>query len=820
MLEVKKAVVANVPCNSRPQMRIQNAVPFFVSACLWVCFCQLAPGDTTKRVPEADQLRFFENSIRPLLVNRCYECHAGEESEGGLRLDVAGALSKGGDSGAAVVPGKPDESLLVSAIRYEDLEMPPDEPLSDAEKLAIERWIETGAYWPIDREATQAAADEGPWWAAQPLDPGDTSIRTVDSPTVIDGYIDRKLSELGLHRAPPADRARLIRRLSYDLLGLPPTPEQIDDFCHDDRPDAYRRLVDRMFADPGYGERMARLWLDLVRFAESDGWRQDAFRPQAYRYRDWVINAFNSGMTFDQFVAYQLAGDEIAPGHDAAEAAAGFMRLGIYEYNQRDAEGQWQNIVDEITDVTADVFLATGMACAKCHDHKFDPISRADYYRFRSVFEPLVFIDRVPQQQIPENKRAEIDRLRKELAEVEDAARKSLGDAVVDKFPLNVQAMYNKPADQRTSYEQQIAYMVHRQKTDEGTSGGKLEKKIGKEGAERRKQIIADLRKLGFDPEPEPKLMTVADAPGPIRPTRLPGRGKGVAFNPAAPEIYGGTPLDTQDRDPSTRSTRRRTELARWITSPDNPVAARVLVNRLWQYHFGAGLVDSPNDFGRLGTLPSHPQLLDYLALRFSDNGWNIQVVQREIVLSDAYRQSAVHPQAERAMQIDSANRFLWHHAVRRLDAEQFRDSLLVAMGTLRSQYGGPSLPGAPPRRTLYLQRKRNSGDEMLLLLDAPPGIVGTAKRDVTTTAPQSLMLLNNERLTNVAKKFAERVRRDLGDDYSPVDFVNRAHLIVAGVPAPQEIVELLASSIGQEGLDEADMCHVLLNNNAFLFVE
>jgi hypothetical protein len=789
-------------------------------ACLSVCLLPHADGETTESVADADQLRFFENTIRPLLVTRCYECHSGDKSEGGLRLDVADAISKGGDSGPPAVAGKPAESLLVSAIRYEELEMPPDQPLAASEQAAIEKWIAAGAIWPITEQAA-AEADDGPWWAAEPLDAGDPVDAGVESPTRIDAYIDSKLAEVELRRAPPTDRSRLIRRLYYDLLGLPPTPAQIERFANDQRPGAYERLVDRLFADPAYGERMGRLWLDLVRYAESDGWRQDAYRPQAYQYRDWVINAFNRGMPYDQFVTCQIAGDELAPGDDDAQAAAGFLRLGIYEYNQRDAEGQWQNIVDEITDVTADVFLATGMACAKCHDHKFDPISRADYYHLRSVFEPLVFVDRQPPAKTiaPEN-RAEVDRLREELDQIEGKAKRSLQDAVVDKFPLNVQAMYRKPADQRTSYEEQMAYIIDRQRTDEGTAGGKVDKKIGKEAAERRKQIVAKLRSLGDDPEPTPDLLTVADAPGPIRPTRLPGRSNGVAFDPAAPSVYGGASLDPPTRDPSTRSTRRRTALARWITSPENPVSARVLANRLWQYHFGTGLVDSPNDFGRLGAPPSHPRLLDYLAQQLIDSGWNIQVVQREILLSATYRQSAIHPQATEARQVDAANRLLWHHKVRRLDAEQFRDSLLVAMGTLRNEYGGPSLAGKPPRRSLYLQRKRNTGDEMLLLLDAPPGIVSTAKRDVTTTAPQSLMLLNNTRMTGVAGSFAERVRRDLGDNYQPIDFVNHAHLIITGLIPPPETAELLASAIGKDGIGEADVCHVLLNDNAFLFVE
>ncbi len=297
-------------------MRTQNAFSLVVCTYLLVCLGPHAHGEPTKSITDADQLRFFEATIRPLLVARCFECHAGDKSEGGLRLDVANAISKGGDSGPPIVAGKPAESLLVSAIRYEDLEMPPDQPLNAGEKAAIEKWIQTGAIWPITGQAAEESND-GPWWAAQPLDAGNPMFDAgADSPTRIDAYIDNKLAELELRRAPPTDRARLIRRLYYDLLGLPPTPAEIERFANDHRPGAYERLVDRLFADPAYGERMGRLWLDLVRYAESDGWRQDAYRPQAYKYRDWVINAFNSGMPYDQFVSCQLAGDELAPGDD------------------------------------------------------------------------------------------------------------------------------------------------------------------------------------------------------------------------------------------------------------------------------------------------------------------------------------------------------------------------------------------------------------------------------------------------------------------------------------------------------------------------
>jgi hypothetical protein len=774
------------------------------------------------------QMRFFEQRIRPLLVAKCFECHSGDTVEGGLRLDVSDTITKGGDSGPAILPGKPEESLLVASIRYQDLEMPPDEPLSDAEQADLIRWIEHGAYWPIDKvdRDSQHGDEAQAWWAAQPLDPGvvPRPSQGVQSRSQIDRYIDRQLDDAGLHRAPSADRARLIRRLSYDLLGVPPTAKAIDQFVNDDRPDAYRRLVDRMFADPAYGERMARLWLDLVRYAESDGWRADAYRPQAWQYRQFVVDAFNSGMPYDRFVSLHLAGDEIAPGDEQALAAVGFMRLGIYEYNQRDAEGQWQNIVDEITDVAADVFLATGIACAKCHDHKFDPISRADYYRLRSVFEPVSFLDWTPgpAAQNPAT-HARIDDLLSQLRKIEGDEVQKLGDATVDKFSLQLQAMYRKPAQERTTYEHQMAYLVSRQYLEEGLAGNKLDGKIGKEASAKRKKILDQLDAFGANPYAPAKLMTIADARGQIRPTRFPGRSEGQSFQPGSPSVFGPSDLQIAPPADASQSSGRRSALAAWMTSPDRPITPRVMVNRLWQYHFGTGLVSSPNDFGHLGTKPSHPQLLDHLAAQFVDSGWNIQAIQREIVNSATYKQSSVHPDSSVAMDVDADNRLHWHKTVRRLDAEQYRDSLLVVMNSLIDHVGGPSISGTAGRRSIYLRRLRNSADEMLATLDAPPGLVGTAKRDVTTTAPQSLMMMNSPRILGVAKKFAARVNSDVSSidpENRSIAFVQRAHRLITAMEADDVTLQMLAplASTGTSG--EVDVCHILLNSNGFLFID
>ena len=776
---------------------------------------------------DTDKLRFFETQVRPLLVEKCFECHSAAKMEGGLRLDTGRAIKKGGDSGPALVPGNPQESLLVNAIRYQDLEMPPKAPLTTSQQEVLVQWIRDGAFWPQDTPSTIDTENkaEPTWWAAQPLNPG-TVPQTIKSNQSsrhpIDRYIDRKLDEVGLKRAETTDRRHLIRRLSMDLLGLPPTPEQIQEFIADPHPNAYGRLVDRMFAEPAYGERMARRWLDLVRFAESDGWRADAFRPQAWRYRQFVSDAFNEGMTYDKFVAWQLAGDEVAPENDRALAAVGLLRLGIYEFNQRDAEGQWQNIVDEITDVTADIFMATGLACAKCHDHKFDPIPRSDYFRFRSVFEPILFVDQKPKKQVAAGKEAQVQTLLAELAAIEGDDIKSLADGAIDRFPLNVQKMYRKPASKRTTYEHQIAYLVDRQVFDEGITAAKVTKAIGKERDEKRKNILKQLSQLHANPYEVADLITVADANGSIRPTRLPGRTTGNSFQPGAPKVLGGQSFSGQ-RDSATQSSGRRTALAAWITSPENPISARVLVNRLWQYHFGTGLVDSPNDFGRLGQPPSHPELLDYLSKSLIDSNWNIQLLQRKIVSSKTYQQSTHHPQQSKALEIDPNNRLHWHRTIQRMDAEQYRDALLVAMGALQMQYGGPSVAGTPGRRSIYLQRKRNSSDEMLNALDAPSGLVGTAKRDVTTTAPQALMMMNSPRVVGAAKSFANNVRRQVihaEPSTRGVEFVKHAVEIISGMPANQKTIDLLAplAASGPEG--ETDVCHILINSNAFLFIE
>lgn len=812
------------------ESNLSRQIAAAVTAFLAISCSAFADGGAS----DSDASIFFETKVRPLLAQHCFECHAGDKSEGGLRVDHHQGLLVGGDSGAAIVPGDVSGSLLITAVRYEELEMPPQSKLSDDEIAVLERWVENGAVWP-QHEGALAGNEEDlqerikNWWAAQPLEPAlpRGELASAHSRHLIDRYIDDQLVEVGLQRAPAADRARLIRRLSYDLIGLPPSPEAIERFENDQRPGAYRRLVNDLFSNPAYGERMGRLWLDLVRYSDSDGWRADAYRPQAWRYRQFVVDAFNHSMPYDQFVKWQVAGDEYQPNNEEALAAVGFLRLGIYEYNQRDAEGQWQNIVDELTDVTADVFLATGLACAKCHDHKFDPIPRSDYYRMRSVFEPVFFNDWKSDPNLTDEQQAEVERLLAELKEIEGEDIHNLGMAVVSRFTNELQAMYHKSPEDRTAYENQMAYLLGRQYFEEGISGTRSKKKLGDERFARREEVLKELDRLGANPYSPAELMSIRDADGEVRPTRLPGRSSGREFLPGAPELFGGASLECQPPSESISSSGRRMALAEWIVSGENPIAARVMVNRLWQYHFGTGLVDSPNDFGQLGKKPSHPHLLDYLASRLIDSGWDIQAVQREIVMSETYRQSSANSLMDQAMEIDPSNRLLWHRTVRRVDAEQYRDTLLVAMDRLDYQFGGPAITGTGPRRSLYLRRMRNSVDEMLTALDTPPGLVGTAKRDVTTTAPQSLMMMNSSRVIGVASQFASRIRSEVKADTSlsaagasAEAFVDRAHRVIAGLPATEETKKLLAPLAESGDQGQVDVCHILINSNAFLFID
>ncbi|MGV2334078.1 MAG UNVERIFIED_CONTAM: DUF1549 domain-containing protein [Planctomycetaceae bacterium] len=474
----------------------------------------------------------FETQIRPLLAGKCIGCHGERRQEGGLRLDAREHLLEGGDSGPAVVPSDAAQSLLMLAVRRQGPEMPPDKSLSDSEIQTLDRWIAAGALWPEHsqplREPAPVITDEDrSWWAFRPVQRPDVPAvgdRTWPQ-TPIDQFVQQALQSRQLTPAPRAEPRVLVRRLFLNLTGLPPAPEDISRFNAQVSAvgftAAWQQLVDQLLADPGYGEHWARFWLDLVRYAESDGWNQDAHRPHIWRYRDYVISAFNRDRPWPEFVREQLAGDEIPNATPEQLAAAGFLRLGVYEYNQRDARGQWNDIMNEMTDVAADAFLGVSMACARCHDHKFDPLLQTDYFRFRAFFEPVIWRDDLTfstssQQQTHAERQRDWEAATAPLRAQIDAIIRPLHDrkwrSTVEKFPLDIQACFHKPEAQRNSWEHQMAYLVSRQFLEEGggpLSGMKKEDKERYEALQKQLAAFDHLRPPSLEP-----VMTVTDFSG------------------------------------------------------------------------------------------------------------------------------------------------------------------------------------------------------------------------------------------------------------------------------------------------------------------
>ncbi len=741
-----------------------------------------ADGGSPPAEPTAEQVKFFETSVRPVLATRCIKCHGSKSQESELRLDSRPAVLKGGESGPAVVPGNLEESLLVEAVRYESFEMPPDEQLPDEQIAAIARWVKMGAPWPSDvtlaaQRRTPVITDEDrAHWSFRPVaDPPPPEVAdAIWCRSEIDRFVLGRLEQEGLAPAREADPIQLVRRLYFDLVGLPPSPAEIDEYLADDSPDRYERLVDRLLEDPRYGEKWARHWLDIVRYAESDGWRQDGFRREAYKYRDWVIRSFNEDKPYDRFVAEQIAGDEIDPGNPDAITASAYFRHGIYEYNQRDVETQWDNILNEITDVTGDALLGLGMACARCHDHKFDPIPQEDYYRLRAFFEPLLWREDQPLADVKQRaayaeRLAAWEEATAEIREKLDAIERPVllraaGGQGFDKFAPHLQAMMLKRPENRTPREHQIATLALRQLSlDRAKLPDRLrdEQKAEWESLQAQWKHLEDLK-----PQPLPvRRFAVSDA-GPVAPpTYIPGLEEQGSVEPGFLTVLGGPPARIEPPHEALQSTGRRTALAAWLANENNPLTTRVIVNRVWQYHFGKGLVTTPDDFGRLGEAPSHPGLLDWLARRFVEDAWSFKALHRRILGSATYRQTALRPPPKVAQQIDPENRLLWRMNLRRLEAEQIRDAMLAASGELDLRMGGASVAASSPRRSIYVKFIRNTPNAILGSFDMADGFRSTARRNVTTTPLQALLMTNGPFVNARARSMAVRLRRIAPDD-------------------------------------------------------
>ena len=762
----------------RKQTALQRLDVLFVPVVIGLISLYFIEDARAVKPVSSEQIEFFESEVRPLLARRCLECHGAEKQEGELRLDSFAAILQGGESGdATIVPGHPSESPLLEAVRYESYEMPPEQPLSKKEIAVFVKWIEMGAPWPGDhqtkilrKDSDRISEEDRQWWAYQPL--GKPNVPKLDEDTwsknEVDRFIWRRRHQEGLSPAPEADRATLIRRLSFDLTGLPPTPSEVRSFVADPSPQAYESLVDRLLESSRYGERQARHWLDLVRYADSDGYRIDHYRPQAWRYRDYVIRSFNEDKPYDRFVQEQIAGDELFPNDPQAIIATGYLRHWIYEYNNRDARGQWTTILNDITDTTGDVFLGMGMRCAQCHDHKFDPILQKDYYRLQSFFAGL--IPRDDLLAITDAEREEYDQqlaiwekktsvIRTPIDAIESPYRERAERKAVIRFPEDIQACYDKPKAERTPLESQLADLVHRQVLFDYS---RLDRDFSSEDKE---QVFALRKELSahdtLKPKPLPHVLAATDLGPEASPVRIPGHG-GDPIEPAFPTVFA-EPIPVIPPMPS--STGRRSTLARWLTQPENPMTSRVIVNRIWQNHFGQGLAANASDFGRLGNEPTHPELLDWLAVEFVENDWQFKHLHRLIVNSATYRQSTQHHEFKTGSLKDPQNHLYWRASTKRLDAEQIRDSLLSVSGQLNLKEGGPGVNTDVARRTIYTRYMRNVRDPLLDVFDLPQFFSSESSRNTTTTPVQSLLLINNPQTLQLASRLADRVTKQTTSD-------------------------------------------------------
>jgi hypothetical protein len=689
----------------------------------------------------------------------------------------------------------------------------------------------------------------------------------------IDAFILKPMEADGLAPTPEADRATLIRRLRFDLTGLPPSVEEVTAFETDPAPDAYERLVDRLLASPQYGERWARPWLDLARYADSDGFKNDKGRPNAWRYRDWVVKALNDDLPYDRFLALQLAGDEIAPGDPDAFVATGFNRNWPFEDNNMVPGLNKQLILDDMTDTTTAVVLGLTVACARCHDHKYDAISQRDYYRFQALFaateakDDYVVAspeDQAIQASVEAEHEARVDMLRRQIEAIEHPYAAEILKGKLARLPDEVrQAFAADPLTRSTEQEDLIKKHAKQMTVDSKRMLSALPEEVRTDWQGRKKEMDALAAKA---PAPLPTASGMTDLGPNAPPVRILRKGNfanpGEAIGPGFLSVLGPTELPKADSTASPSTTGRRKALAEWVTRPDHPLTARVMVNRLWQGHFGRGIVSTPGDFGTQGASPTHPELLDWLATEFVARGWSQKAIHRLMVTSATYRQSS--KPSEKTLEADADNLLFSRMTRRRLEGEAVRDALLAVSGQLDGRLGGPGVfPELPPgvetrggwtrsassadrnRRSLYVFVKRNLKFPLFDAFDVPDTNLTCPERNVSVNAPQALMLLNSAQVLEQARALAGRVYAVASNRSDLDELATKGYRLAMGRdPSPEErnrAVEFLRSQPDHlsergekmtlpfpnpEGPTPAqaaavvDFCHVLLNLNEFVFID
>jgi mono/diheme cytochrome c family protein len=813
-----------------------------------------------------------------VLKKNCFACH-GATRASGLDLRTAESLRAGGEGGPVIVPFEASQSRLYVFVNHaEKPAMPPGKKLPDADIETLRRWIEAGASFDGFEKTVASASDEKSktepsgieagieerpitpeerrYWAFQQPQRTDPPRITNKNLNPIDAFLLTAMKAKGLSPSPQADRRTFIRRAYIDLTGLPPSPEEVESFVKDSAPDAWERLVDRLLASPHYGERWARHWLDLVRYADSGGFEFDVDRPDAWRYRDYVVNSFNTDKPYDRFVREQLAGDEYSSdaGPDSREAmiATGFLRLGP-EGGGGGERGRQDSLDDLITTTTL-TFMGLTVGCARCHDHKFDPITQKDYYRIQAVFfstrpasYPLVGPDVVAAHRAEMQRIESLQRpLKKSKSDLEAPYLKTLVDEAVSRLPEYMQIAWRTPEAQRTPGQRLNVGQIRKTLENDPLSARITEEHIVARMSEddRRKQddLKARIRELDKQkPKPYPMARAIGEDGPKARASYFLHRGsidvKGPLMTPGVLSVISETDYEFPSPPATAKSSWRRRGLAEWMVSPKNPLTARVMVNRIWQHHFGEGIVRTPGNFGKMGEPPSHPELLDWLAVEFVARGWSMKQMHRLMMTSRAYRMASDDIASNIA--VDPENRFFWRMPRVRLEAEIIRDQILAVAGNLDRALGGPAIfpyidpklfqsstkrtwPGKPDddpstwRRSLYVFSKRSIRYPLFETFDQPNLINSCDRRNRSTIAPQALLLMNNNFVITEARFFAERLRRDAGDDAGAQ--VERAYRLALG-RAPQEVervkaVDYVRSS--PNGL--AEFCQLLFNLNEFVY--
>jgi hypothetical protein len=692
--------------------------------------------------------------------------------------------------------------------------------------------------------------DKAAWALRTPLRPALPLVRDgrwIENP--IDSFILARLEKAGISPSRPADKLTLLRRVSFDLTGLPPTVAEQEAFLADVSPNGYAKVVERLLSSSHYGEHWAQHWLDLVRYAESDGFKADDYRPHAHQYRDYVIRALNADLPYDRFIQQQLAGDELEPENPEALIATGLNRLWPDEYNAANLEQRRQEILDDLTEVTSSVFMGLTVGCARCHDHKFDPIPQVDHYRLQAHFAPmrsrddLLAADPRERQRYRERLAAwesATRDIRSQMNELSSAAREKGRAQALTKFRAEIQEAVKTPEEKRTPYQQVIALMAESQlRAGADSAMAKLPPDKKKKYDELAKQLEA----AGSKPTPPGTIvMSVSDIGRGIPPThRLSGgdwRKPREEVQPGFLEALKPAVADVR-AIPIGESSGRRAALARWLTQPTHPLMARVMVNRLWQHHFGVGIVGTPSDFGAQGDPPTHPELLDWLAVEFMEHGWSLKHMHRLMLTSVTYCQTSIVDAADTRFKADRENKMLWHARRRRLEGETMRDALLAVSGELNARPFGPSARPALPekistyawkpdvrledqhRRSVYVFAKRNMRFPMFDAFDLPDMHNSCARRSQTTTAPQALLLLNGDFTLERARHWCDEMHRASTDDRA---FVARAYREALGRTATDDEISAGVSFLQRQQpvSDDArlDFCHALLNANEFLYVD